>query len=153
MGERDKLASVQIAPHLAYWYDSELQNGGHLQYFLNRGIVEAREALDALTLLGASNQRRVLENAIEAYDQSGIDDKKPDTVDEYCNIALEEHFDELDSEYYDCTPDMTELLRCYLEAHVDDFIEFTDEQVWDPYELPWHTKLRFRIRRFFGLMP
>lgn len=33
------LDEVQRAAHLCFWYDSEVQNGGHLQYFANRGIM------------------------------------------------------------------------------------------------------------------
>jgi len=36
MEEYADLDPVQRIPHLCFWYDSELQNGGHFQYFENR---------------------------------------------------------------------------------------------------------------------
>jgi hypothetical protein len=33
------LVPEQRAVYLVFWYESEVQNGGHLQYFENRGTV------------------------------------------------------------------------------------------------------------------
>jgi hypothetical protein len=33
------LVPEQRAAYLVFWYESEVQNGGHLQYFENRGTV------------------------------------------------------------------------------------------------------------------
>lgn len=151
MGERNELSPIQIAPHLSFWYDSEVQNGGHLQYFLNRGIDEAREALGALASIGADAQREILVRAIEYYTQSGIDNWE--TADEYDALWRQGHFEEHDLAYHDCVPEMTELLQRYLDVHTEDFIEYTDRPVRDRYELTWHNKLYLRIRRFLGLMP
>jgi len=32
------LGKEQRPAHLVFWYESEVQNGGHLQYFENRGV-------------------------------------------------------------------------------------------------------------------
>lgn len=151
MSERTDLTPAQVAPYLAFWYDSEVQNGGHLQYFLNKGVDEAKDALDALALFKADAQREILLSAIDTYIHSNIDDWE--TAEEYDALWTQGHFDEHDSRYYECTPEITELLQRYLDNHADDFIEFTDERVRNPHEITWHTKLRFRIRRFLGLMP
>ena len=37
MSDIDHLDSAQRPAYLVFWYDSEVQNGGHLQFFLNRG--------------------------------------------------------------------------------------------------------------------
>ena len=54
------LTPVQRVAHLAFLYDAEVQNGGHLQYFANSAGRRWRETLDALTVLGPSSNARFL---------------------------------------------------------------------------------------------
>ena len=35
LNEPDKLTDIQLTAYLAFTYDAEIQNGGHLQYFEN----------------------------------------------------------------------------------------------------------------------
>ncbi len=42
------LTPVQRLAHLAYWYMSEVENGGHQQYFLNKVDFEHDEVAQAL---------------------------------------------------------------------------------------------------------
>ena len=151
MSERKDLASIQVAPHLAFWYDSEVQNGGHLQYFLNKGLGQARDALDALQLLGADAQRAILVEAIEIYERSDASRWQVESDEDYSSLAMEGPFDEQDAAYYDCAPEMTDLLQRYLDSHTDDFIEFTDQPVSDPFVSPTTSGLLARIRRLLQL--
>ena len=50
------LTPEQRRAHLVFWYESEMQNGGHLQYFENRGAEHLEETVYALGLLGAKGQ-------------------------------------------------------------------------------------------------
>jgi hypothetical protein len=43
MEDYHDLVEQQRPAHLVFWYESEVQNGGHLQYFENR-----QETIDAL---------------------------------------------------------------------------------------------------------
>ena len=54
------LSQTQRVAYLAFLYDSEVQNGGHLQYFENRGTGRVEESIGALDRLGAPCQRDVL---------------------------------------------------------------------------------------------
>ena len=59
------LAEEQRPAHLVFWYESEVQNGGHLQYFENRGTEHLQETVNALGLLGAGCQQQILREAGE----------------------------------------------------------------------------------------
>ena len=123
----DELTATQRHPHFAFVYDSELQNGGHLQYFENLAVqcLDGDHyfiaALRGLEAVGASSQREVLSRAIERWGQC----HRPciQTVEEYVETARKEEFDDLDKAYYDCRPETRELLASYLDSHFDEFIE------------------------------
>jgi hypothetical protein len=59
----EELSAEQRPAHLVFWYESEVQNGGHLQYFENRGIEHLAETIAALGLVSASCQQRLLQDA------------------------------------------------------------------------------------------
>src|SRR5438105_4041711 len=58
-----ELTDVQRAAHLVFWYESEVQNGGHLQYFENQGVGQIAEVVTALKRLGGDCQAGVLSAA------------------------------------------------------------------------------------------
>jgi hypothetical protein len=107
-------------PHFVLIYDSEVQNGGHLLYFFNRREQYLQETLSALTLLGADDQRSVLEDATLLFDSRPR--KRPSTPQEYSTIAMQGEFDNFDKRYRDCAPSLGELLGKHLTEHVDTFI-------------------------------
>jgi hypothetical protein len=121
--EYEELTALQRAAHLAIWYDSEVENGGHLQYFENRGTSRLQETLAALDILGAHCQREVLEEAARVRLTK---EREPiRSVNEYVARALEGEYSALDSRYYECRPRLSpDLLEAYLQANVDEFIEW-----------------------------
>jgi hypothetical protein len=127
MESPDTLTETQRHAHFTFWYDSELRNGGHLQYFENRDIQSLDgapafgAALCALEAIGAAAQGEVLSRAVERWNQRQRHRIK--TVEEYVATALQGEFDDLDNAYYECRPEITELLRLYLDSHFDEFIE------------------------------
>jgi hypothetical protein len=120
-GPPEELTETQQHAHFASWYDSELQNGGHLQYFENQGITNLNAALRGLEALEATSQRDILAQAENRW--LGVQRRKILTVAEYVAKAREAEFDDLDLAYYRCKPDMTKLLEQYLAAHFAEFIE------------------------------
>jgi hypothetical protein len=118
--EYDDLSPTQRLPHLAFWYDSEVQNGGHLQYFLNSAGVRRHEAVGALRSLGLSAQADVLVAAIAKWDALGT--SEPTTPEEFVEEALEGELDDADAQYHACTPTVMERLGRYLDEHQDDFV-------------------------------
>lgn len=58
------LSPPQRTAQLALFYDNEINNGGHLQYFHNVGVERAGELIEALDAIGAAGQRRLFERAL-----------------------------------------------------------------------------------------
>jgi hypothetical protein len=121
MEEYAQLDETQRIAHLCFWYDSEVQNGGHLQYFGNRGVGLLNETLAALRVLGASEQREVLQAASRVF--LSRDRTRIQTVEKYVETALEDEFGKFDSVYYACTPTVTRLLQDLLGRNQESFVE------------------------------
>lgn len=120
MEDYNNLSEIQKIPKLCFWYDSEVQNGDHLQYFLNQGVSLLNETYDALKKLGACSQSKILSKAIHILHKRGLADIE--TVEEFVEEAFIMKFDDLDSKYYDCEPTIDELLAKYLLEHEQEFI-------------------------------
>ncbi len=115
MEDYSDLAPEQRPAHLVFWYDSEVQNGGHLQYFENRRGEHLDETIAALELLGASCQQELLREAARLWRSRPR--PRIQTVEEYCRIALEGEFSDLDNRFYACKPSLQECLEGHLERH------------------------------------
>lgn len=120
--EQDDLTPVQSVAHLAFWYDSELQNGGHLQHFSNRGAVCAAGTIGALTVLAAKKQSAILMGALGAWQAQG---RTPiASVEDYIEEALADEFGDYVARYHQCVPALTSLLQAYLDANESQFIDY-----------------------------
>jgi hypothetical protein len=117
----EALDPEQRPAHFVLTYDSEVQNGGHLQYFFNHRNHYLQETLSALTLLGAEDQRIVLEAATLLFDSRPR--KRPSTPQEYSAVAMQGEFESFDKRYCDCAPSLGELLGKHLAEHADTFIK------------------------------
>ncbi|MCP4590456.1 MAG: DMP19 family protein [bacterium] len=117
----DDLSPTQRVAHLAFLYDSEVQNGGHLQYFENRGTSQVEESIRALNHLGAQAQSDVLRAASTRYESQTREEIG--SVREYVAAALEGEFDDLDQAYYACDPELATILQTFLDANEQEFIE------------------------------
>ncbi len=117
------LSSEQQPAFLVFWYESEVQNGGHLQYFENRGTKHLDKTIAALGFLGAPCQQQVLEDAASLFlsrEHSPIS-----TADEYASIALLDEFGEFDRRFHDCSPSLNQCLERHLQEHQSWFVALT----------------------------
>ena len=115
----DLTRNQQIASSL-FWYDSEVQNGGHLQYFLNQGVKNVIATLSALESTENKEFYELLKLALSKYESlnlSGIED-----IENYIEEALEDHFGEMDERYYSIEPTIQSILEEYLKKNKDQFI-------------------------------
>jgi hypothetical protein len=121
MAKYGELTPSQRGAHLAFFYDAEVQNGGHLQYFENRGPDATAETIQALDGFGAHDQARIIEQAVARWNSAA----RLPAADllEYSAIALEGEFEDLDSAFYRCPVQIMDHLERYLAAHEEDFIE------------------------------
>ncbi|MFC7686410.1 DUF4375 domain-containing protein [Ureibacillus sp. GCM10028918] len=120
MEECGDLTELQKVAHLCFWYDIEVQNGGHLQYFLNRGTKLVKESVNALKTIGANSQAAILTKALNIFTTMEL--TKADSVDEYIEMAEEGKFLELDLEYYAIEPAIDDYLEQYLEKYETEFV-------------------------------
>jgi hypothetical protein len=119
--EYNDLTATQKVASAIFWYNSEVQNGGHMQYLANHGIEHLRETINAFYKIGNKHFLPLLSEANKIYntlDLEGIED-----VDEYVDMALDDHFGECDAKFYNIEPTLYEILEEYLKDHQSEFIE------------------------------
>ena len=113
MENYEDLMPEQHAAHLVFWYESEVQNGGHLQYFENQGTKHLRETIESLGLLGAPCQQLLLKDASDVW----FSRNRPhiESVEEFCDAALDGELDPFDQRFDECNPSLMEVLERHLE--------------------------------------
>ena len=119
----EDLADEQRIAHLAFFYDSEVQNGGHFQYFVNAHAQRASETIAALRGVGADDQASILADALKRWDRRPR--PKISTAKDFVS-AGQSMFVDLDSCFHDSTPSIRQCLERYLDDHEPMFIEYTD---------------------------
>lgn len=116
----EDLNQIQRIAHLCFWYDSEVQNGGHIQYFENQGTDRIDETMNALKSLNASSQAEILKGAYVQY----CSKTRKKIIDLFSFIAAsrEEEYGKFDRQYYECQPRLIDLLEGYFEKYRENFI-------------------------------
>jgi len=116
----EELNAVQRVPHLAFCYESEVQNGGHLQFFENHPAEIIVPTIAALRVLGAENFIPILIEAARRWRSQQRE--KLETVEDFVSAGQSREFEDLDLAYYDVQPTMIQLLTNYLNLRQDDFV-------------------------------
>jgi hypothetical protein len=126
-GSQSELNDIQSVASLAFWYDSEIQNGGHLQYFeniynnyKNREEAFIKATLEALKIIGANKQADILNEAAKLYFTKQRE--HPSSTEEFCELELQDEFGNIDGLYYKCAPDMNNYLEQYLHKYQGEFV-------------------------------
>jgi hypothetical protein len=123
MERYEDLSPVQRPAHLVFWYESEVQNGGHLQYFENRGTDQLAVTIDALGSLGATCQQQVLRDAGESWLSRAR--ARIQKAHEFRDTALKGEFHVFDSRFHACSPTLQTCLEAYLSRHRPSFVRVT----------------------------
>lgn len=110
-----ELVPAQRPAHLVFWYESEVQNGGHLQYFANRGVERAAETIQALDKLGAKQFSSLLGEALDR--QNSMQRSQIESVEEFCCEAQRGEFEDLDAAFCQASPTLADFLERELEAN------------------------------------
>ena len=103
---------------LIWAYDAEVNNGGHLQYFHNRGVKDVLETLKELRHIGADNHAMLLESSWAVVKQAPL--SRVGSLVEYSALAQARSFSE-DSAYYEL-PDLCDLVVSHNEALLDELV-------------------------------
>lgn len=118
--EFESLPPIQRVGHLIFWYESEVQNGGHYQFFVNGGTVHLHETVEVLGDLGLTCQAETLRAAGDVWLSS--ERTFPETGEDFASGALEGEFDELDAGFHECLPSLMEALESHLKEHQDEYV-------------------------------
>ena len=122
LSELEDLTPIQRKAHLAYWYMSEVYNGGHWQYFCNKVHYDHEEVVESLLAVGAKEQAEILEKALAGFSQ---DIRYPETVEEFIAGYDEVDMHDLDTAFGSCTKKIEDCLEDYLDRYESEFIEWT----------------------------
>ena len=117
-----ELTPVQQMAHLAFWYMSAVYNGGHYQYLVNKREFDHQQVVEALQVIGATEQASILSDVIEAVRAMPIG--CPQNVEEYLSTEKIANLSEFDSRFYDCQRSIEACLQDYLDKHEAEFIEW-----------------------------
>lgn len=122
--EPRNLSVNQRAAQLVFFYENEVQNGGHLQFFENGGANQIQQLVGALKRLGAACQASVLVNAGDRWLEK--DRPKIRTTEEFVEAAREGEFDSADLAFHECLPPLMDVLEDYLKHHQAEFVVVVD---------------------------
>ena len=103
------------------WFDSEINNGGLCQYFVNSSRVTAPFISDCLGKIGAFEHKKLYDGFIK---RNGIDTKDLSAFDIGDLSEFEEKnkmypFDEFDDAFYELEP-LESFLKKYARDHIED---------------------------------
>ena len=121
LSELHDLSPIQRVAHLVFWYDSEVLNGGHDQYFGNREYFDQNAVIQALHTVGAFEQAKILAEALE--EESKRQESEPEATDQA--FAEDDYpFAEFDEATRACATPVVNYLERYLDRHEREFIEW-----------------------------
>src|SRR5213594_1326007 len=83
----DDLTPIQRVAHLAWWYMGEVYNGGHYQYFVNKGHYDHQEVIRALQEIGCNEHAANLAAALKEITAHPID--RPESVEDFLTGAVD----------------------------------------------------------------
>ena len=118
----DDLTPIQRVAHLAWWYMGEVFNGGHYQYFVNKGHYNHQEVIRALEEIGCSEHATNLAAALKEIIAHPID--QTESVDEFLTGAVARDLSGYDDVFNKMPYTIDTGLREYLDKHEGEFIEW-----------------------------
>ena len=116
----ESLDAVQRPAALVFAYESEVQNGGHLQYFENRREDRKEEVIESLELLGAGHHAGVLRAAVAVWQKK--ERGRIASAQGFVDEALEAEFAEFDRRFHEATVPLTSTLDHYLKRLQQHFV-------------------------------
>ncbi|MBS3990660.1 MAG: DUF4375 domain-containing protein [Erysipelothrix sp.] len=101
--EIPSLSITQRSAVLAFWYDAEMNNGGHSGYFDCYSDIHPDDLVDALNAINAS---AFAENFIEAI-----------------KWGIKDDYEKTDNTFYQLMTSLSDFLMEYVELHKDDIFD------------------------------
>ena len=127
--------SIKSMADLCFRYDNEVQNGGHLQFFNNTTIENFDKydlVIEALKFFKATAQAKILTKAVAVRKKANR--RQNQNVYEYISCANEGKYDHLDTKYYNCKPNIIQLIEDFIDndekadlAHEDLVTQYVEQ--------------------------
>ncbi len=108
----EDLRPSQRPAHLAFWYDAEVQSGGHAQYLTSPAGLRAEETVRALRDIGAVGHAELLACCLVTC---GPEHGEPPAGADAIRAELDEQFLALQ-------PSLADILEQHFQAHRPDFV-------------------------------
>jgi hypothetical protein len=105
--------------------ESEVNNGGFSQYFLNSSCETAGYVVEAMKAIGAPRTGEICSRAIASAFPEGLpeDPAEISSAAENFSGETEEKLGEFDDEFFTYPHNLTDLLFAYVSAHPEEFGE------------------------------
>jgi hypothetical protein len=117
-----ELTPIQRNAHLVFAYLGEVYNGGHYQYFVNRGDYDHEDVVRALEEIGCHEHAANLAAALQEVVAHPID--SPESVEAFLTGTTERDFSSYDKVFNKVHLTLTPALSNYLDKHEGDFIRW-----------------------------
>lgn len=100
------------------WYEAEVNNGGHDQFFMNSTGIVWKDALEGFVAVGAVERANILKEAAKRMGGNpSLDrDERSDQMDKFSP-----DFEDLDSKFYELKDEFEEKVNKYIKEHRKDF--------------------------------
>ena len=107
-----------------WWLEAEVNNGSFDQYFNNSSGLNAKNALEALTVIGAKKMSLILKKAIDLFpDNYFVPHVYDNTITDDCLSAKDMEFlDQLSDEFIEYPEDLSDLVESYYKKNVKNFL-------------------------------
>lgn len=128
--ERDlaPFTKAQRAVFAVMWYEAEVCNGGHDQFFSNSTGIVWQDALAGFGMIGAAECEKNLRDVIEKWGGSVPFDRaeRNEMLEKMAYVPEEDDwidlFGENDSVFYDNEESLEALIMSYAKAHAEQFV-------------------------------
>lgn len=111
------IPSDDLPAYLVFWYMAEVENGGYLQYLLNRCDDPFDETVQALRDMGSNARAKELEAAVSI--RSSDIKQMPRGNSEYVALERENPFRDLDISLNQAKPSVYEILSANIPKRFD----------------------------------
>lgn len=106
-----------------FWYDSEVCNGGHDQFFSNSTGIVWKDAIECMQMIGAHKYAENFQKAVDMFGGSiPFDrDERNDALEKLYENEEFDGFNQIDEFYYG-EEDINQLMNDYVKLHASDFV-------------------------------
>ena len=112
------LSPTEQVVYCIWWLESEVNNGGFDQFFLNSAGDFYSETCDALTAIGANKTRELLEAACAvAFPGAPPKDREQRNAIQASGDEVDERLNALDQKFFAYEDDLTLMVNKFLAAH------------------------------------